>query len=242
MLGQPEFGIQPETVDKLADLLANSGVRTKDVVARIANTSYFRGQETATQKLESEFKAKMEQVQVAPQNQTTKAEPASGPNPADTELAKQLSSMKGELTKVREEIKQQKEFEKQRALTEAAKDVIATLGFDDPQAVLLLARMEADFRFDPNDGQTLIAVKSGDPTEPLGGPMSYTTAKEYFEAFGNTPRGMKFKRVPEASKQGAGISGTVGSPVGKGPLHPDNLKNAFSQLQQGGNPKWQAQP
>lgn len=237
MLGQPEFGIAPESVDRIADFLANSGIRTKDVVARIANTSYFKGQETATQKFESEMKTKMEMEQQKPKPEA-KADPQV-PNPAETEIAKSFTWLKGEVTKLREELKSRDQQEKQRAVTEAAKDVIGQLGFDDPQAVLLLARREADFAFDPNDGSTLIAVRAGDPTEPLKGPMTYTTAKDYFETFGQTQLGMKFKRVPEASKQGAGISGVSGTPVGKGPLHPDNLANAFSQLNKGGSPSWQ---
>lgn len=232
-LGQPEFGIPADKVDQIADLLASTGVRTKEVVTRIANTSFYRGQEAAKANLEAYYKQKLETLQPAAKPAASEAkEPTQekAPNPAETEIAKTMAWMKGEITKLREDLKQRDQMEKQRAVSESAKKIISEMGFDDPEAVLLLSRSETGFAFDPNDGSTLIAVKPGDPTEPLNGPATYTTAKDYFEAFGNTPRGMKYMRVPEASKKGAGVSGNTGYPAVKGPLHPDVIGQTFSQM------------
>lgn len=223
--------------------MVSEGVRTKDVVKRISGTSFRKGQELAKQTLEQEFKSKLDELSqeagLARRDELTGQPPSqpaveqkklSGPDQVSTELAKMQAWFKGEITKLQNERKADVERERERAITEKTKSTIAKLGFDDPDAVLLLARKDAAFVFDPSDNETLIAVKPGDRAQPLSGDGTYTTVEDFFTTFANTPLGMKFKKLPEGSKPGAGISGIAAAPIRSGILSEDSLAAAFRKL------------
>lgn len=241
-LEQSELGLSEEQIQVISERLVTEGVRTKDVVKRISGTSFRKGQEMAKSTLEQEFKARIDELSAQagitkgieatlPSSQPT-GEPSKsiGPDPGTTELAKLTTFLKGEITKLRNELTEQRENERERIITDRTKSTIADLGFDNPDAVLLLARKDAAFVFDPSDGETLIAVKPGDRSQPLSGDGTYTTVKDYFESFANTPLGMKFKKVPEGAKPGAGISGIAGAPARPGFLSEENINKAYRNL------------
>ena len=137
---------------------------------------------------------------------------------------------KGEMAKLKNERKADLEQARERLVSEKVKSTIAKLGFDDPESVLLLARKDAAFVFDPSDNDTLIAVKPGDRAQPLSGDGTYTTVDDYFAGFANTPLGMKFMKVPEGAKPGSGITGIASTPVQKGILSEENIEKAYRAL------------
>lgn len=218
--------------------MVTEGVRTRDVVKRISGTSFRKGQQLAQATLEQEFKAKLEDLSQEAgfvkreelSGQFSSPPKPAGPDQMSTEIAKAVAPLKGEITKLQNEIKTQRENDRERLITERIKSTIAELGFDDPNDVLLLARQEASFVFDPSDGETLIAVKPGDRAQPLSGDGTYTTVKDYFQSFANTTRGMRYRKVPEGARAGAGISGIPGVPIQEGILSDKSLNAALHKL------------
>lgn len=221
-----------EFVDLIADHLASKGLVPKEQVTKVygkgMREGFEQGKQTAAEvaKQVESLKQELETLRASDKTETRQGSSLK----EESEFAKQIASLKGELTQLRNEQRATIEREKQRTITDAAKSVIAELGFDSPEAVLLLARREADFVFDPSDPTQLIVVKAGDPTQPIGGSFTNTTAREFFEQFANSPVGMKFRPVPQTARQGAGISGVQPTQAGNGPMSQQSLTKAWEKL------------
>lgn len=221
-----------EFVDLIAGVIADKGFKPQEYYKKVSSAAYSKGEIERNQlaKQVSDLQKELDEARSASNKPAPPAAQSHSGLAEQNEFAKQIAALKGELTSLRNEQKATQEREKQRIVTDEAKRTIAELGFEQPEAVLLLARREADFVFDPSDPNSLIAVKAGDPTQPINGPYTNTSAKDFFEAFGQTAVGMRFRPVTQAARTGAGISGVPTQAGGSGPMSQQKLSKAWEKL------------
>lgn len=152
-----------------------------------------------------------------------------------SEVAKWQKNINQQLAESKAEIARLHSERAEREVSGRILKEIADQGLEAPESVLHLLRRQCDFVPDPSDPSELVAVKQGrDPHDimPVDGPGTFTTAKEFIQRWANSPDGLRYKKVPEGARQGAGISGGGGgnAPTGKGPLHPDLMRAAMKDL------------
>lgn len=211
----------------------------------MTQTAFLNGKQAA----ESELKKK-QQTQPQPQLQESEPEDGDGalqPKPGTAAMDPNILAAINGLVKSNKELQKQfREMREENARLrregierEINTKIIKTIsdeGLEAPDSVLLLIRNQCavDFVPDPSDPNELQVIKhspDGQSMMPVDGPGTYVTAKEFIKRWANSPEGLRYKRIPEGAKQGAGISGGGGTQqVGEGPLHPNRRAAVMKEL------------
>lgn len=211
VLNEVGLELEPEKAEILKTSLLER-FRSKDEVDRISKTSYAQGLKAAAPKI------------VDSPKESQVIAPVTGGDEASQVLAKTLASIERKFEKKFEELGKQNETLqreiKTREISAKVEEVIKTVGLEEPQSILRFVR-QSGVDFVPDYGGVLIAVKADDPSMPLNGPGTYTSAEDYFHQFKTTDLGKRFTPISKSATEGAGFTGAKSQPSIPGPFSPE---------------------
>jgi hypothetical protein len=213
VLSEVGLELEPEKVEVLKASLLEK-FRSKDEVDRISKTSYAQGLKAAAQK----------PITDSPKESPAPLPAVVGGDEASQMIAKTLASIEKKFEKKFEDLSKQNETLqreiKTREVSAKVEEIIKSSGLEDPQSILLLARQTGvDFALDY--GGVPQVVRADDPSMPLNGAGTYTSAEDFFQQFKNTDIGKRFTPVSRSATEGAGFTGAKSQPVVPGPFSPE---------------------
>ncbi len=237
--GLSGVSLNEEQQGELLDAMVGNGVRSKEAVKRISNSSYSQGQASGVESNSGTINELKEQLSALEGKINTPREVPSresagttATDPVLSAMSEQISSLASKLESMDETNKQLRVEAENRNRASIITEAIAKKGISEANSVLLLIRSQegVDFVPDPANPTAMIAVRADDNTMPIDGPGARTSMDEWIDGWKATDMGKRFQSASQSATGGAGIVGGTAPPEPRGVLSQEAKRQSLEKL------------